>query len=73
MGGLGEGWCGMTNSTPKLSDSLSDREIGGTFDDVRFFDASFAGNRVSSNFTSQEISNCQWAVSQNWYPLDPGS
>ena len=63
----------MTISTPGCSDSLSDVEIGRSFDDVWLVVASFAGNRVSSNFTSQEILNRQWAASQNWYPLDPGS
>ena len=72
LGGLLEDWGGMTNSTPDVSDSLSDEGIGGSFNDVRYFVASFAGNRVSSNFTSREISNRQWAASQNWYPLDPG-
>ena len=36
-------------------------------------DFSFAGNIDSSNFTSQEVSKCQRAASQNWYPLDRGS
>ena len=36
-------------------------------------DFSFAGNIHSSNFTSQEILKRWRAVSQNWYPLDPGS
>ena len=36
-------------------------------------DISFTGNINSLNFTSQEISKHRWAVSQNWYPLDPGS
>ena len=61
----------MTISTLELSDLLSDKEIGRSFDDVRLFVASFAGNRVSLNFTSREILNRQWAASQNWYPLDP--
>ena len=74
LGGLEGGWAGMTSSSPKLSDSLSDSEIGGSFEDVQFDIVdftSFAGNRVSSNFTSWEISKCWWAASQNWYPLDP--
>ena len=53
----------MTNSSPNSSDSLSDSEIGGSFDDARFLFASFAGNRVSLNFTSREISMRWWAVS----------
>ena len=73
MGGLREGWGGMTNSTSDVSDSLSDEGNGGSFNDVWPFVASFAGNRVSSNFTSREISNRRWAAFQNWYPLDPGS
>ena len=73
MGGLGDDWGGMTNSTSDVSDSLSDEGIGGSFNDVWFFVASSTGNRVSSNFTSREISNRRWAASQNWYPLDPGS
>ena len=46
----------MTSSSPDVSDSLSDSEIGGSFTDARFVVASFTGNRVSLNFTSQEIS-----------------
>ena len=72
LGGLGEGWAGMTNSSPKVSHSLSDSEIGRSFVDVWLVVASFAGNRVSSNFTSWEISMWWWAAFQNWYPLDPG-
>ena len=56
LGGYGGRWAGMTNSSPDWSDSLSDSEIGGSFDDARFFFASFAGTRVSWNFTSWEIS-----------------
>ena len=63
----------MTNSTPDVSDSLLDKGIGGSFNDVQLVVTSFAGNRVSSNFTSWEISNHRWAASQNWYRLDPGS
>ena len=59
----------MTKSTPDVSDSLSDEGIGGSFDDVWLFVASFAGNRVSLNFTSREISNHWWAASQNWIPV----
>ena len=73
LGGLGEDWAGMTSSSPELSDSLSDSEIGRSFVDAQLVAASFAGNRVSSNFTSWKISMQWWAVSQNWYPLDPGS
>ena len=73
FGGLGEEWAGMTSSSPHLSDSLSDSAIGGSFSDAWLVAASFAGNRVSLNFTSWKISMQQWAVSQNWYPLDPGS
>ena len=73
LGGLGGGWAGMTNSSPDWSESSSDSEIGGSFEDARFFFASYAGNRVSLNFTSREISMRWWAASQNWYPLEPGS
>ena len=67
------GWARFTKSSPDESDSLSDSGIwwslsGAGIDCVNF--DSFAGYRVSSNFTSQAIS---WAVSQNWYPLEPGS
>ena len=73
LGGRGGGWAGVTNSSPDSSDSLSDSEIDGSFMDARFFFASFAGNRVSLNFTSQEISMRWLAAFQNWYPLEPGS
>ena len=73
VGGGGGGWAGVTNSSLESSDWLSDSEIGGSFPDAWFFFASFAGNRVSLNFTSWEISMCWWAASQNWYPLEPGS
>ena len=73
LGGLGEGWAGMTNSSPNVSDSLSDSEIGRSFCDAQLVVASCTGNRVSSNFTSQEILMWWWAASQNWYPLDPSS
>ena len=76
LGGHVGGWAGMTRSSPEWSDSLLDSEIGWLLDGTRFdfFNIiSFTWNRVSSNFTSQEISKCWWAVSQNWYPLDPGS
>ena len=56
LGGLGEEWAGMTSSSPNSSESLSDIEIGGSFSDARLVVASFAGNRVSLNFTSREIS-----------------
>ena len=72
LGGRGGGWAGMTNSSPDWSESLSDSEIGESFVDTRFFFASCAGNRVSLNFTSREISMRWWAASQNWYPLEPG-
>ena len=76
LGGLVGGWARLTRSSPNESDSLSDSGIwqslnGAGVECVNF--VSFTGNRVSSNFTSQEISKHQWAVSQNWYPLDPGS
>ena len=71
--GLGEVWAGVTISSPDSSDSLSDSEIGRSFVDAWFLFASFAGNKVSLNFTSREISMRWWAASQNWYPLDPGS
>ena len=74
-GPLGD-WSRLTRSSPDESDSLSDSGIWWSLDGARIgcanFD-SFAGKRVSSNFTSQEILKCWWAVSQNWYPLDPGS
>ena len=72
LGGRGGGWAGMTSSSPNWSESLSDAEICGSFVDAQFFLASCAGNRVSLNFTSQEISMHWWAASQNWYPLEPG-
>ena len=53
LSGQGEDWVGMTSSNPNCSDLLSDIEIGGSFIDVWCFNASFAGNRVSSNFTSR--------------------
>ena len=55
MGGLGEEWAGMTSSSPNLSESLSDSEIGRSFIDAWLFVASFTGNRVSLNFTSREL------------------
>ena len=61
LGGLGEDWAGMPNSSPNLSDSLSDSEIGRSFCDAWLVVASFTGNRVSLNCTSQEIS-MQWWV-----------
>ena len=70
-GGLGGDWAGMTRSSPDASDSLSDLEVGRSFCDAQSFFASFAGNRVSLNFTSWEISMRWWAVSQSWYPLVP--
>ena len=66
----------MTSSSPDVSNLLSDSEIGGSFNDAWFDFVDFTsctGNQVSSNFTSWEISKHWWAVSQNWYPLDPGS
>ena len=53
----------MTRSSPEESDSLSDSEIGGSFKDAQFNFVNFtyfAGNRVSLNFTSWEISKCWW-------------
>ena len=74
-GGVG-GWARLTKSSPDESDSLSVsviwQSLNGTRIDCVNFN-SFAGKRVSSNFTSQEISKCWWAASPNWYPLDPGS
>ena len=73
---LGGGWARSTRSSPNESDSVSDSS------DIWWCwlcaspgcasDFSFTMNQVSSNFTLQEISKCWWAVSQNWYPLDPG-
>ena len=34
FGGRGEEWAGMTSSSPDLSDSLSDSEIGRSFTDA---------------------------------------
>ena len=73
LGGLEEDWAGMTRSSPDVSDSLSDSEIGKSFCNARFLFTSFTGNRVSLNFTSGEISMHWWAASQNWYPLEPCS
>ena len=76
LGDLVGGWAGLTSSSPDVSDSLSDSEIGGLLNGTRFHFVnitSFAGNRDSSNFTSQEILKRWWAVSQNCYPLDPSS
>ena len=73
LGGHGGDGTGMTSPSPDVSDSLSDSEIDGLSIDAWFLFASFAENRVSLNFTSQEISMHWWAASQNWYPLDPGS
>ena len=42
--GRGGGWTGMTNSSPDWSESLSDSEIGRSFEDAWFFFASFTGN-----------------------------
>ena len=74
--GLVGGWARLTRSSPDESDSLSDSGIWQSLDgagiDCVNFD-SFAGKQVSSNFTSREISKHWWAVSQNWYPLEPGS
>ena len=70
------GWARLTRSGPNESDSLSDSGIWKLLNGARVGCAnfiSFTGNQVSSNFTSQEILQCQWAASQNWYPLDPGS
>ena len=67
------GWARVTRSSPDESDSLLDSGIWQLLNDARIYCVnfdSFAGYRVSSNFTSQAIS---WAVSQNWYPLEPGS
>ena len=38
LGGRGGGWAGVTNSSPDLSDSLSDSEIGRSFNDAQFLD-----------------------------------
>ena len=73
LGGHGEESARVTSSSPDWSESLSDSEIGRSFKDAWLFVASFTGNQVSSNFTSREILIRQWAASQNWYPLDPGS
>ena len=44
LGGCGGGWAGMTSSSPDVSDSMSDSEIGGSFTDAWFLITSFAGN-----------------------------
>ena len=70
------GWARLTSSSPDESDTLSDSGIWWSLNGAGVSCAnfiSFAGNQVSSNFTSQEISKCQWAVSQNRYPFDPSS
>ena len=59
LGGLVGGWASLTRSSPSESDSMSDKEIiqllsGTGVDRVNW--VSFAGNHVSSNFTSWEIS-----------------
>ena len=72
LGGHGEEWAGMTSSSPDWAESLSDSEIGRSFEGAWLFVAAFGGTQVSSNFTSQEILMQWWAASQNWYPLDPG-
>ena len=74
VGGLVGGWARLTRSSPDESDSLSDSGIwqllnGAGINCVDF--DSFAGNQVSSNFTSREILKHWWAASQNWYPLEP--
>ena len=76
VGGIAGGWARLTKSSPDESDSLSDSGIwwslsGAGINCVNF--DLFTGNRVSLNFTSREISNCWWAASQNWYPLEPDS
>ena len=74
--GLVGGWARLTKSSPDESDSLSDsgnwQSLNGARIDCVNFN-SFAGNQVSSNLTSREISKHWWAASQNWYPLEPGS
>ena len=55
------GWARLTRSSPDELDSLSDSGIwrsldGAGIDCVNF--NSFAGNQVSSNFTSWEITKC---------------
>ena len=76
LGGLVGGWTSLTKSNPDESDSLFDLRNWQSLDGARFGCASiisFAGNRVSLSFTSWEILKCQWAVSQNMYPLNPSS
>ena len=63
LGGLGEEWAGVTISSPDSSDPLSDSEIGRSFVDAWFLVTSFAGNQVSLNFISWEISMRWWAAS----------
>ena len=58
LGGLVGGWINLTRSNPDESDSLSDSRCWWSLNDAGSGCASiiyFTGNRVSSNFTSQEI------------------
>ena len=76
LGGLVGGWARLTRSSPDELDLLSDSWIWWSLNGARVGCAdfiSFAGNWVSLNFTSWEISKHWWAAYQNWYPLDPGS
>ena len=72
LGGLVGGWARLTKSSPNESDSGIWRLLNGARTNCVDFN-SFTGNQVSSNFTLWDISKHWWAVSQNWYPLDPGS
>ena len=68
LGGLMGGWARLTRSSANKSDSLSDSGIWWSLDGSRVGCSSFvsfAGNQVSSNFTSWEILKHWWAVSQN--------
>ena len=76
LGGLVGGWTSLTKYNPDESDLPSDSRNWQSLDGARSCCASFiffAGNQVSSNFTSQEISKCWWTASQNTYPLDLSS
>ena len=68
LGGLVGGWTSLTRSSPDELDSLSDSRnwwlLNGTGSGCASI-ISFAEKQVSSNFTSWEISKCQWVASQN--------
>ena len=76
LGGLVGGWASLTRSSPGVLESLFNKEIVWLLTGTSVGcanEVSFAGDHISSHFTSWEISKCQWTASQNWYPLDPSS